>query len=254
MSPALNIVDGVIENHAPIPEGSGQISYPRPATTVHQIEVTSKCNLRCVYCPSPKLEKMRGQPPQFISDEHFDRALEHAVHFDEKGTQGELALTGIGEALLHPKFIDHVRRAREALPFARLTFSTNGLLLTEEYVEALVPYQPEIYISLHRPEKAGPAIQAARKHGLLAAVNNSAATLAFDWAGQVDWFVSAKSGEENPCAFLGLGWCVVLADGRVTTCCLDASGAGVVGHVNDDLGSFSLAPFSLCGTCHHSVP
>jgi hypothetical protein len=194
-----------------------------------------------------------------ISTEHFERALEWAVHFEKQGTQGELALTGLGEALLHERFVEYVRLAREALPHNRITFSTNGILLTEELCQALAPYRPEVYISLHRPEKAKHAVDAAQKAGILAAVNVSAATDAFDWAGQLEW---PNSAEPIPCEFLRSGWCVVLADGRITTCCLDATGAGVVGHVDDEIGSLSIEPWGAdyggreigCSACYQEVP
>jgi hypothetical protein len=192
---------------------------------------------------------------------NFRRALEWAVHFEHRGTQDELALTGIGEALLHPDFVDFIRLAREALPTNRITFSTNGLLLDDELCEQLAPYKPEVYVSLHRPEKAKGAVDAAKKAGILAGVNAAFALDAFDWAGTLDWEVSIEPGSVT-CEFLRSGWCVVLADGRITTCCLDASGHGVVGHVDDPIGTLSIQPWkgegplgeTGCGPCHMVVP
>lgn len=238
--------------------------YPRPIESIHQIEISSSCNLRCVYCPSKDLDKPiadggSGRPKEDISRENFERALEWAMHFHAVGTQGELALTGLGEALLHPEFVDLVRLAREALPANPITFSTNGILLTEELCAALAPYRPLVYVSLHRPEKAKGAVDAAKRHGILAGVNASFALQAFDWAGQLDW---ENTAEPIPCEFLRSGWCVVLADGRITTCCLDATGAGVVGHVDDEIGSLSIKPWEAdyngktigCDACYQSVP
>ncbi|HEV8642064.1 MAG TPA: hypothetical protein VGV13_13270 [Methylomirabilota bacterium] len=120
---------------------------------------------------------------------------------------------------------------------------------------ALAPYRPQIHVSLHRPEKAGPAIEAAKRHGLLGGLNPAPMTRAFDWAGQVDWFVSAPP---MVCEFLRSGWGMALVDGRITTC-LDASAKGVIGHVDDPFESLTrpgtgLAPFSLCSPCHMQVP
>jgi hypothetical protein len=174
----------------------------------------------------------------------------HTAGFDP--AMAELSLTGVGEALMHPQFVDMLALARDAVgPHTPLVFSTNGILLTDELCERIAPYEPLVYVSLHRPEKAGHAIQAAKKHGILAGYNPSPATSAFDWAGQVDWFVSH---DPTPCEFLKSGWAVVLVDGRITTCCLDASAKGVVGHVDDEIGSAAIAPFSLCDTCSFTVP
>jgi radical SAM family protein len=236
--------------------------YPRPVTSIHQIEVTSRCNLRCVYCPSRHLDKPIdkggfGRAKQDITLANFKRALLWAIHFDERGTQGELALTGIGEATMHPQFVEMLRLAREVLPDNPITFSTNGLLLTEELVQAVAPYRPLIYVSLHRPEKAKPAIDIANRYGLLAEVNAAFALNAFDWAGGLDWDVTVAEGSVV-CEYLRTGWSVVLSDGRITTCCLDAEGAGVVGHVDDEIGSLSIQPWEGvkqgCESCHMVVP
>lgn len=258
--------------------------FPRPVEAIHQIEVTTWCNLRCKYCPYPIQERLRGQKKMHMDLAVFERALEWAVQLNGRYTpsrpdldlaaaatvqagrtptfpsaptaldpaMAELSLTGVGEGLMHPEFVTMVRLAREALgPDAPIVFSTNGLLLDDEYATRLAPFHPMVYVSLHRPEKAGHAIEAAKRHGILAGYNPSPATSAFDWAGQVDWFVSH---DRTPCEYLRAGWAVVLVDGRITTCCLDASAKGVVGHVDDPVGSAAIAPFSLCESCSYSVP
>jgi Radical SAM superfamily len=236
--------------------------YPRPITSIHQVEISTRCNLRCTYCPSRHLDKPidkggSGRAKIDISMAHYKRALDWARYFEDRGTQGELALTGIGEALLHPDFVEFLRLAREALPHNLITFSTNGLLLDDELCSAIEPYQPAVYVSTHRPEKAGPAINAARRHGLLAGTNTAFATEAFDWAGEVKWEVSIPP-DTVTCEYLRTGWAVVLSDGRMATCCLDAEGASTVGHVDDEPGSLSIAPWAGvkqgCASCHMRVP
>ncbi len=226
-------------------------TYPRPITSIHQIELSSHCNLKCKYCPSPQLETLRDQPAQNMTAKVFARALAWAAYYEYRGTQHELALTGIGEAILHPNFVECLRMARQILPRNPITISTNGLAFTDELAKEIAPFKPEIYVSLHRPEKAGPAIEIAKKYGIYKMANASFATSAFNWAGQLDWFVSAP---KNLCGYLAMGWSVVLVDGRITTCCLDASGVGVVGTVDDEPGSLSITPYKLCLTCHEEIP
>lgn len=199
------------------------------------------------YCPSPKLEAIREQAKTHMTLETFERALEHIRHYQAQGTQGELSLTGIGETLLHPHWREMVSRAREVLPGNFINFSTNGLLLDDDACAFLASEGVGVFVSLHRPEKAGPAINAARRHGIFVGDNASAALSSFDWAGQVEWEVTAAPG---PCDWLKDGWANVLVDGRTTACCLDAGAKGVFGHVDDEPGSWKTAPFSLCNDCH----
>jgi hypothetical protein len=213
--------------------------------------VTSRCNLACKYCPSPKLDTVHGRAKVDMDMDTYRRALEWCCYFDTKGTQHELSLTGIGETLFHPQWRDMIALAREALPTMNILFSTNGLLLDDAACAHLAEHHVGVYISLHRPEKAGTAIESAKRHGILRDVNHSAATSAFDWAGQVPgWFVSAPP---VPCEYLRTGWGVVLSDGRITRCCLDASGKGAFGTVHDEPGSLSTSPWDLCGGCHMTI-
>lgn len=221
--------------------------YPRPVMTIKQIELTSRCNLACKYCPQPKMKRAKMD----MDDETFALALEWVRAFIAQGTQGELSLTGLGEATIHPKFLEYVREARKALgPGRTLLLSTNGIELDDAMARELAKERCGVYVSTHRPERAGLAVNAAKRAGIFIDTNTSFVTSALNWAGQVEWENTAPS---IYCEFLNQGWGVVLSDGRITTCCFDAEGLGVVGHVKD-LELAGMQPYELCNTCHMKIP
>lgn len=220
----------------------------RPVREIHQIEISSRCNLRCKYCPHPHLER----PKQDMADDVWRASLDLVAHYCRAGTQGEVALTGMGEALLHPEVVRYVAELRETIgPHRPLTFATNGIELNDDLCALLKPHNPQIYVSLHRPEKAGPAIETAKRWGLYAGANKAFADSAYDWAGQVKWY---NSGPTFPCAYLSRAWAVVLVDGAISTCCWDAHGKNIIGNVRDDPTTLAMRTFPLCDQCHHTVP
>ena len=227
--------------------------FPRAVTALHQVEITSRCNLRCIYCPSPAIVggKYPNRPAVDMTREHFLRSMEWARFYVHQGTQWELNLAGIGESTIHPEFADFVRLAREAVgPRVTLIFATNGIVHDEAMVKAIAPYDPHVVVSLHRPEKAGPAIEVYKKYGLFKGVSADPSMSANDWAGQVAWH---NSGRTLRCQWLQDGKVMAMADGRITTCCLDASGAGVVGHVADPIDTVRLKPYELCRKCYQMI-
>lgn len=214
--------------------------------SIKQIEITTKCNLRCRYCPHPKMDRTKEHMTLSV----FEKTLEWVKYFTKQGTQGEVSLTGIGEPLMHPELITFIRKLRE-VHFGLIVFSTNGILMTEEIAAQLAKFNVLVYVSTHRPEVAAPAINICRRHGILAGHNTSFATSSLNWAGQVDWEVSAPTIE---CDFLKQGWGVVLADGRISTCCIDALGVGIIGNVHEDPEYLEMRPFELCEKCHMTIP
>lgn len=229
------------------------LGFPRPVTSIHQIEISSRCNLRCVYCPSPDI--VSGKYPRRaaidMSAENFERALEWVAFYVRRESQTELNLAGIGESTLHPEFPDFVRLARRAIgPSGKLVFATNGIGCNEEMVREISPYKPEVWVSLHRPEKASLAVELYKKYGLLFGVSIDPSVNANDWAGQVDWH---RSGEVLPCPWMNLGRVFVLSDGRISRCCLDAQGIGMLGHVDDPIGSIETSPYPLCMNCYQKI-
>ena len=216
---------------------------------IHQIEITTKCNLRCRYCPHPKMQR----PKEDMGWETFERAMHWVKCLVKAGTQRELSFTGIGESTMHPRFIEMLEYARKVAPNIDIVFSTNGLpTFTEEIAAACQRLNVGVMISLHRPEVAGKAIELSKKYSILKYINTQFADNAFDWAGQVDgWYVSAP---KLVCEYLRSGWGVVLFDGKITTCCLDSENKGVAGTVWEEPGSLELHPYSLCRTCHMALP
>lgn len=230
--------------------------YPRPVREIHQIELSTRCQLRCHYCPHyPKLPRAKED----MSWEIFERSMVVVKHFCDQGTQTELSLTGIGESLLHPRFVEMCTVARQIIGWNRpLVVTTNGIDFTEEIAKHLAALKASVFVSLHRPEKAAFAMHYAKKAGVFAKENNSFATSSFDWAGHQKNWTEIRSAPKIKCDFLGKGWAVILVDGRVATCCLDATGASSVGSINDDPSTLTLKPWGDekvgCAKCHMSIP
>ena len=136
--------------------------YPRPVTHIRQIEITSRCNLRCVYCTSPNL----GRPKVDMTEEIFQKVLDLAARWMKGGTQDRISLCGIGEPTIHPQFIQFLRLAREKLPEGILDVTTNGVKFTDEMARTLADCNIFLGISMHRPEIAGRAAFLAEQYGV----------------------------------------------------------------------------------------
>ncbi len=244
------------------------IKLPRPVTSLHQIEITSRCNLRCSFCVSPHLGRLKLD----MDESTFLRALEWVAYYRDRGTQGELNLAGIGESTMHPKFAEWLPLARIAVgPNARLVIATNGVTFTEAIAKAAAEVNLRVCVSLHRPEVAGPAIALATRYGVFEGVSADPSLNTNDWAGQVK--IGYKTTPRAlACPWIRSGWMFCLADGGLSHCCLDADGSGVFAHVDSPMpgepawegvasnletapfaGNLKTAPWKLCKTCYQDI-
>jgi Radical SAM superfamily len=221
-------------------------------STIHQVELSSRCNLACSYCPHPGLRREKAD----MTMETF----EHVIYWAQVLGGPELSFTGMGEAMLNPLFCDMLRQARIELPNVWFLLGTNGLLLThrkhneraDELLTALRECAVTVFVSTHRPEIAGEAIENGVKAGVDVKMNTHFVDSGFNWAGQVEWHGIAAPRTE--CQYLRQGWGTVLQDGSVVNCCMDAHGLHPMGNVRDDLMNMIVKPIPLCEHCHLRIP
>lgn len=221
-----------------------------PVVGVHQIEMTSQCNLRCRYCVHPSMPR----PKVHMDDATYRQALKRTRELLQRQTtkQPELNLAGIGESTMHPEFVRNVWLAREAVGWQTdLIIATNGLLMDLALAKAIAPASPKVWVSLHRPEKAHAAVEALREAGILSGVSIDPSVSAVDWAGQLKWNVTTPL-KGTRCTWVPRGMVFVMADGRVSRCCFDGQASGVMGTVWDDFPA-ETAPYDLCAKCHLDV-
>ncbi len=223
----------------------------RPVVALHQVEVTNRCNLACVWCPN----RLMRRPRVDMDRDTFRAALQLAKFYVQRGTQDELNLGGTGEPTLHVDFSEYVALARQELGSGvRLIFATNGIALDAKLLHALAPSKPVIWISPHlRTPSVLEALRLCSEYGLLGGVSTDPETNPNNWAGQVAW---ASRRAQFPCPWQGIGWGMVLSNGDVTRCCLDYEGTAVLGTVHEAVTQglqFATAPFELCSKCYQYI-
>lgn len=129
-----------------------------PTTTPYcprgiQLEVTTKCNLRCKMCPNRGFRdfKMVDMPM-----ETYVKAIRQSLPELEF-----IYLWGVGEPLLNPNFIRMVKIAKRI--GAKISFSTNGTFMDEDIAKKIVGLGvDEIVFSM---DSANPRIFEKIRHG-----------------------------------------------------------------------------------------
>lgn len=97
------------------------------------IEVSSLCNLRCVYCAH---SVNHGQYEGNMTDKLIDKILYDLAEFPAKIKK--VNLFGFGESLCHPKFPEIVGQINHAKIADAVEFTTNGVLLTKKKIDQIM--------------------------------------------------------------------------------------------------------------------
>jgi hypothetical protein len=93
------------------------------------LELTNLCNANCVFCPY----QFQERSVQYMSEAVARKALGDFV----RSGGGSVGLTPIvGDALIHPKFLEFVRIVRSEPRIDRIWVTTNGILLDKHGIDA----------------------------------------------------------------------------------------------------------------------
>jgi len=225
----------------------------QPITSITNIELSSLCNNKCPYCPNQVQGNYRDVG--LMTLDIYERTLYWLDKLVEQGTQLEqLNLFGIGEPTMNPALPRMIRMAREVFPNPGiLHFNTNGKLMTEDLAIACRDAGiTSIDITAHDAKSTAKTVKIFRKAHIKFNWNIDYAVYPNNWAGQINW--TDNVDYEMNCPWLGRGEVMIMSNGDITTCCLDAFGYGIVGNVYQDMFKMRLKPFKLCATCHHIIP
>lgn len=190
-----------------------------------------------------------------MSRNTFENAIELLLRCDQRTAY----LHNFGEPLLHPNVTDFVAHCTARGVAA--SFFTNGVLITEPVLDALAQAGLRYLCVSEHTRGECDRVRALIQHGAYPIeVRDSFRPVRnqlHSWAGQVHSSgptpVSLVSPRRQlPCIFERQNAVVVLWDGRVNVCCIDAEGRGVQGTVADFLNSpdsYQFRPIGLCTGC-----
>lgn len=112
--------------------------FPMSQPLTMFIEPTNACNFRCTFCPTghPKLLQEVGRKNQLMNFDMYKRLINDIAEFPQRLKM--LNMYKDGESLIHPKFTDMVRYAKDSSVSEQIWVKTNGLMLNSEYNQKLV--------------------------------------------------------------------------------------------------------------------
>jgi radical SAM protein with 4Fe4S-binding SPASM domain len=108
---------------------------PFPLFKLVQIETINKCNSDCSFCPANR--NIDPRPLTFMERTLFLSIIEQ---LQELNYSGCLELFSNNEPLLDSRIMEFSEIARNALPSAVIKIFTNGILLSVEKFEKMIPY------------------------------------------------------------------------------------------------------------------
>ena len=100
------------------------------------LEPTNACNLACATCVRHSWDEPEGFMEWPVFEAVADGLAPGREVDDGEGAPGTIAFMGLGEPLLHPRFLDMVRAAKERGLRAEVT--TNALLLDDAMAKGLL--------------------------------------------------------------------------------------------------------------------
>src|SRR5437588_2903873 len=131
----------------------------RPDIRTIIVKLASYCNLKCSYCYLYEhADHSYRTRPRFMPPTVFDALLGRAAEAASQNTSGKVELVmhgGEPTMLKRERFSDYVDRARSSLGarLGRITVQTNGTLIDDAWIDALLAGDVQVGVSLDGPQE-----------------------------------------------------------------------------------------------------
>ena len=106
----------------------------RPIPPMVIIDATNTCNLQCIHCPQPALQRALGFKPLHIEFSTFKKIVDE-IETCEVDTL--LRIAGDGEPTIHPQLLEMVKYAKSKTNIA-VNLTSNGLNIDIKYCDELL--------------------------------------------------------------------------------------------------------------------
>jgi radical SAM protein with 4Fe4S-binding SPASM domain len=225
-----------------------------------QIETTSLCNAKCVFCPHKDMSRKKG----CMSDDLFKKVIDQLIQIDPI----EVYPFMTGEPFMDKKIIDRIKLINQKLPFASVKIFTNAALISTEIIEELnklniegivvsfngatkKTYEQQMKLNYETSlEKVNLLIQKSKAPIIISNIatpetipeekeykelwsKKKVNTYFFrfkNWGGKIK---SELPLTYEPCGRV-FTHMAILSDGRVSLCCMDSEGEVILGDSNKD--------------------
>lgn len=217
---------------------------------IYQVELSSVCNLKCSYCPHPRMQRPQG----YMSSDVLDACIAWI-----RSTGGDrIVLHHFGEPLMHPHFPDRLKQCAES--GLQIQFSTNGVLLDKMWNEMLASDAPlDVMLSIHLWYDESPRMYARALHEFIDRAEGTNINIlpAYNYKqGEYsihEWATGRHSKwNVRQCPFIRCNLAVVLWNGDIASCCVDHE--GITAQLNimsdhDKIAQRVTSVWSACETC-----
>jgi radical SAM protein with 4Fe4S-binding SPASM domain len=193
-----------------------------------EIEISTRCNLRCPFCPVSKVERKPAELPLAIIEKIVNE-------LSEIGYDGVFSPHFYNEPLLDARLDAILEMVKRVLPRVTTLLFTNFTLMTPERYRELLPHVDEFVVSVDEP-----VIQKSvdRVMPLLSEEERSKTRVRYLSEGAMSNRLGLVQKKELVCrrktCRLGCDYFVVDAYGGVHLCCNDFEGRAVFGNVHNE--------------------
>jgi len=117
-----------------------RFNVPTKYPTDLNIELTTICNAKCVYCTHEDLIKSGHKIPKHLNYEFAKYIIDKLREITQDVPEKEIRITpvGLGEPLLYPYFFEVVAYIRKLFPSALIHANTNCIALSNNVQEKLI--------------------------------------------------------------------------------------------------------------------